>query len=113
MQLEYFEPRIIKFYTDLHADLVYSRTGYDVTSYFRSAFIEVEKTTENAAVDGVESNFSGAAFCLPRPLVHFFFIFPMMPIWVFKMSKRLNCYHTRGRLYTIVSALLELTCQTV
>ena len=29
----------------IHADLVYSRTGYDITSYFRSAFIEVRKKT--------------------------------------------------------------------
>ena len=32
--------RITKFFTDIHADLVYSHTEYDV-SYFWSAFIEV------------------------------------------------------------------------
>ena len=33
--------KITEFYTDIHAELVYSRNGYDVTSHFRSAFIEV------------------------------------------------------------------------
>ena len=36
-------PRITKFYTDIHTDLLYSHTGHDVTSYFWSAFIEVQK----------------------------------------------------------------------
>ena len=44
-------------------------TGYDVTSYFRLAFIKVRKTVDNAASDGFRSNFSGAAFCLPHQLV--------------------------------------------
>ena len=35
--------RIIKFYTDIHADLVYSSTGYDVIIFFRSAFIKVRE----------------------------------------------------------------------
>ena len=30
----------------MHVDLVYNRTGYDVTSYFRSAIIEVRKRVE-------------------------------------------------------------------
>ena len=55
----------------IHADLIYSHAGYDVTSYFRSAFIEVRKTVENAASDGFGSNVSGAAFCLPHQLVRF------------------------------------------
>ena len=55
-----------KFHTDIHADLVCSHTGYDVISYFRSKF---EKTAENAASDGFESNCSGVAFCLPHQLV--------------------------------------------
>ena len=42
--------------------IAYSHTEHDVTSYFRSVFIEVRKTAENAASDGFESNFSGAAF---------------------------------------------------
>ena len=48
---------------------VYNHTGYDITSYFRSAFIEVGKPAENAASDDFGSNFSGAAFCLPHQLV--------------------------------------------
>ena len=55
--------------TDIHADQVYSDTGCDVTSYFRSAFIEIRKTAANAAFDGFGSNFCGAAFCLPHQLV--------------------------------------------
>ena len=31
--------RIIKFYKDIQNDRVYSYTGYDITSYFRSAVI--------------------------------------------------------------------------
>ena len=54
---------------DIRADLVYGFTGYDVTSYFRSAFTEVQKAAENAASDGIGSNFSDAAFCLPHQLV--------------------------------------------
>ena len=38
--------------------------GYDVTSYFRSAFIEVRETA-----DGFGSHFSDVAFCLPHQLV--------------------------------------------
>ena len=34
---------------DVHVDLIYNHTGYDVTSYFRSTFIEVRKMAENAA----------------------------------------------------------------
>ena len=45
-------PRPATCCTDIQADLVYSHNGYDVTSYFRSAFIEVRKTVENAASDG-------------------------------------------------------------
>ena len=33
---------------DIRADLVFGRTGYDVTSYFRLTFIEVRETGENA-----------------------------------------------------------------
>ena len=41
----------------IHADLVYSHAGYDITSYFRSAFIEVQKkTSESAASDIKEIN---------------------------------------------------------
>ena len=42
---------------DIRVDLVYGRTGYDVTSYFRSAFTEVRKTAENVASDIFGSNF--------------------------------------------------------
>ena len=50
--------RIIQFYTYIPTELIYtqisiykriySKTGYDVISYFRSAFLEVLKTPENA-----------------------------------------------------------------
>ena len=50
--------RITKFHRYIHTDMLYSHTGYDVTSYFRSPFIEVRKTTENVASDGFGSNFS-------------------------------------------------------
>ena len=56
---------------DISADLIDSHTGYDVTSYFRSAFIGVE----NTASDGFVSNFNGAGFCLSHQLVGFLFIF--------------------------------------
>ena len=55
--------------TNMCADLVYGHTGYDVTSYFLSAFTEVRKTAEIAASDGFGSHFSGGAFCLPHQLV--------------------------------------------
>ena len=54
----------------IHADIVYSHTGYDVTSYFHQSS---QKTAANAACDGFGSNFSGAAFCLPHQLVGFLF----------------------------------------
>ena len=57
--------------------------GYDVTSYFQSAFIEVRKTAENAASDGFGSNFSGAAFCLPHQLVGF--LLGKTPFWRFTL----------------------------
>ena len=37
------QPRTAKLCKGIHADLGYSRNGYDVTSYFRSAFVEVRK----------------------------------------------------------------------
>ena len=46
----------------------YSHAGYDVKSYFLSAFIEVRKPVQNAATDGFGSNFSGAPFCLAQPI---------------------------------------------
>ena len=58
---------------DIHTDPVYSRTGYSVTSYFWSAFVEVRKTAVNAASDGFGSNFSGAAFFLRHQLVGILF----------------------------------------
>ena len=36
-------PRITKFRTAIHADLIHSHTGYDVTSYLWSAFMKVRK----------------------------------------------------------------------
>ena len=55
--------------TDIHADVIYCHTVYDVTGYFWSAFMEVWKTAENAASDGFYSNFNGTAFCLPHQMV--------------------------------------------
>ena len=43
--------------------------GYDATSYFQLALIEVRKTAENAPSDGFWLNSNGAAFCLPQQLV--------------------------------------------
>ena len=42
-------PRIIQFFTDIHVDRVYSHTGYDVISYFRSVGIssKFKSTAEN------------------------------------------------------------------
>ena len=37
------KPRLIKCCKDINSDLVDSHTGYDVTSYFRSAFIEIRE----------------------------------------------------------------------
>ena len=40
--LQYLENRltiITKFYTDIHTDIVYSYTGYDAITYFRSEVI--------------------------------------------------------------------------
>ena len=62
-------PRPATCCTVMHADLVYSHTGYDVTSYFRPAFAEVRKMVKNAASDGFGSNCSFAAFCLPHQLM--------------------------------------------
>ena len=46
-----------------------NQTGCFVSSYFRSAFIEVrKKTAENAISDGFEWNFSGTAFYLAQPI---------------------------------------------
>ena len=61
------ESRITTFCTDIHEDQFYSLAGYDVTRYFRSSFIEVERTAENAASDGFGSHLSGTAFCLDQP----------------------------------------------
>ena len=62
------QAKFTKCCTDTHADLVYSHTGYYIISYFRSAFIEVRKTTENAASDSF-GFFCDAAFCLPHQSV--------------------------------------------
>ena len=56
--------KITKFYTVVGDIWPHKSAGYDVTSYFQSAFTEVRKTAENAASDGFGSNLSGAAFCL-------------------------------------------------
>ena len=53
---------------DIWADPVDSNAEYDVTSYIRLAFFEVEETAENSASYGFGSNFSDAAFCLAQPI---------------------------------------------
>ena len=50
----------------MHADLLYNQIGYDLASYFRSAFIKVRRTAENATTDDFVSNFSIAPFCLAQ-----------------------------------------------
>ena len=45
------------FCADIHTDLLYSHTGYDVTSSFQSEVI-AEKAVENAATDIFGWNFS-------------------------------------------------------
>ena len=63
-------PGITQFCTDIHAYLVYSHTGYDVASYFQSAFIEVRKSGD---ADGFGSNFSIVRFASPNQMVGFLF----------------------------------------
>ena len=60
--------KIAKFYMDIDANLVYSQTGYDVTSQFRLAFIDVWKTAVNVASTALRINLSGMAFCLAQPI---------------------------------------------
>ena len=45
-------PRITNFYRDIHTDIVYSHTGYDIIIYFQS------KTVENTTSDGFGWNTS-------------------------------------------------------
>ena len=44
----------------IQTDIVYSHTGYDVTSCFQSVFIQVRKTAENATTDGFVCDKSNA-----------------------------------------------------
>ena len=53
---------------EIHVNLVYAHPGYDVTSFFRSAFIEVRKKRRKCTFDGFESNFGGAAFYPAQPI---------------------------------------------
>ena len=60
-RLEYLEnslTRITKFYTDIHADILYSHTGYDFTSYFQSEGIKknLSKMLPAAASGGFFEN---------------------------------------------------------
>ena len=52
---------------DIHADLVYSHTRYEIASYFRSA-VSAHKPAQNAIFDGFGSNLTGAVFCLAQPI---------------------------------------------
>ena len=56
---------------DIHADLVYTQTGYDVISYFQSAFLEAKKTAENATSNGFVLILFALRFCLSHQLVGF------------------------------------------
>ena len=47
------QPRLTKCCTYIRAHLLCSHTGYDIISYFRSAFIEVRKTPPMAAFDRI------------------------------------------------------------
>ena len=42
-----------KFYTLLDDDMPHKAAGYDITSCFQSAFIEVRRTAENAVIENV------------------------------------------------------------
>ena len=65
---------ITKFYNYIQVDLVYSHARYDITSYFRSAFIEGrKKTAENVASDGFGSIVVARRFAWPNQLVGFLF----------------------------------------
>ena len=95
------------FRRDIHADLVYSRTGYHVISYFRSAFFEVlKKAAENAASGGFGSNFSGAAFNQLLSSPHF----ARMPIFAtHKIAHRLlGCPHIAH--FAICAGALKFFC---
>ena len=56
---------------DIDADIEHSDTGYDVTCYFWLAVIEVLKTAENAAADGLRLNFIAWRFSQPNQLMGF------------------------------------------
>ena len=58
-------------YTDLHAELVYGHTGYDVTSYFRSVFIEVRKKAEMPPSTALGRILVARCFCLSHQSVRF------------------------------------------
>ena len=45
---------------DIHSNIPNRHANYDVSSYFRLAFIEVRKTVENATADGFRLNFSSS-----------------------------------------------------
>ena len=51
-------PRNTKFYRHIRTDLLYSRTGYDVTSYFRSDVVAKKPSRLNSSSDGFGWNFS-------------------------------------------------------
>ena len=44
--------KITTFYVKIHNRRAYNHTGYDVTTYFRSAVIDVRKRAENDAFGG-------------------------------------------------------------
>ena len=82
------------FYADTQANVVYSSTRYDVTSYFLSAFIEVSNKGQK-----LESNFCVLAFAWPNQLVGFLFLF----LW------RLPLLETLRILFKMI-LVLEMIC---
>ena len=65
------QPRITKFYLDIHADLIFCCTRYDITSYFWSSFIKVIKKLLKMAFG---QNLVVQRFAWPNQLVVFLLI---------------------------------------
>ena len=93
---------------DIDANLVYSRTEYDVTSHLRSAFLKVWKKAANVALDGFLLNFCGTAFCLPHQLVGVFF---KGGIWLlhFLFCKLLDIFFCLG-LAIFIAQMIYIGC---
>ena len=106
------------FYTEIHADLVYSHTRCGVISCSWSAFIEVWKTVENAASDGFGSNLSGVTFYQAQPIDGFLLYFPRRgpPHTKNQLPSTLGWFrhtHTYTRVHTIPSQRELYTARAV